>query len=137
MAIESPLPFVTASDLEGLRNDIAAVLREIERLLRVEDLHAVTSYVNSWVDGSPVAQFYKGPDKRVHLIGFAEKVAPTLPEVIFNLPPGYRPGENQWFWLGVAEIEVDTNGDVSLNVFPSYASPPGVNFTGVSFLAVA
>lgn len=134
MAIEFPLPRVLAEAFDAARTELNRILDELSLRLRVEDFRTVGAYASGWSDGSPGVKFYKGPDKRVQIRGFAQKVGPTLPETIFTLPVGYRPSETVKFWIGTQEIEVQTGGNVLLNSDPGYASPPGANLTGVDFL---
>lgn len=134
MALEFNLPRIVGDSLGALREEIASLVDALSLKLRVEDFRSVTTYETGWSDGSPAVQFYKGPMRHVFLRGFADKGAPSLPEKMFTLPEGYRPSVSTKFWIGSQEIEVQTDGSVLLNSDPSYASPPGANLAGVSFL---
>ncbi len=134
MSIQFNLARVFQDTTKGLADEVNHILDDLALKLRVEDNRTDFTFGTGWTAGTPAAGFYKAPGGLVHLKGFAEKVGPTLPETVLTLPVGFRPVGTMKFWVGSQEIEVQADGDVILNSDPSYASPPGANLTGVSFL---
>lgn len=78
--------------------------------------------------------FWKDPFGTVYLQGHAEHFAGT-DDVIFNLPPGFRPTENSYFstypsgGTGTVAIAVYANGDVELF---GIEDPGDENFVGLN-----
>jgi hypothetical protein len=134
VGIDRPLDQVTGTDVDSIKVDLAFILRQISSYLRIEDYREVDNFETGWSDGTPAVQFYRGPDMRVHLSGFADNAAPAFPEDVFTLPVGYRPEASMIFWIGDQEIEVGSDGKVTVNSAPSFSPGTGANLTGISFL---
>lgn len=102
------------------------------------------AFQNSWTNfGNPeaAASFVRAPDGWVRLHGTV-KVATnplTLPSVIFQLPPGYRPEATCLFATIsnnlLARVEVDSAGIVSA-IAPTSNAAPWVSLETLTFKAV-
>lgn len=100
-----------------------------ENFLTVEDWNTVTTLSGSWTTaGGRTVGYYIDPYGRVHIRGAATGGT----GVIFTLPTGYRPDQAGFFACyqgGIAEVAVQTNGDVEVTA----AGTGAVSLDPISF----
>ena len=96
--------------------------------------------LNSWVDFAgtfSAAQYRKDHSGVVHLKGLIKDGTTTGGTIIFTLPTGHRPADDEVFVVSISpdgasgRIDVDANGDVVVRLaHASYTSLNGIRFLG-------
>jgi hypothetical protein len=116
------------------------VVRAPDRQWHEIDAEGEPEFENGWDNLDPdvyVSAAYRiDPDGRVHLRGIIEGGTDTATTVIFTLPVGYRPAQQESFAItsnsAFGDIYVSTGGAVTIAV----ANTAGLSLSGISFDAV-
>lgn len=129
------IPLLKAEQVQVDKNLIVKDLLSLPNTSwRYVGLTGQPAFQNSWVNygtGWASAGFYKDPMGWVHLRGLVKSGTP--PNVIFTLPPGFRPSVREVF----ATVSNDLIGrcDVAADgtVIPAVGSSTWFSLSGISF----